>query len=84
MAYSKAYQTVVAGSVRETESIGYFKNNTITTPAGNVSVCRTGGSTVLPTITVDYLGSENVGKLPTTRTDALNSYDAGSNNVSMS
>ena len=41
--YSKAYQTVVAGRVREDEGIAYFGMNEITTPAGGFVMTRADG-----------------------------------------
>jgi hypothetical protein len=81
MAYSKAYQEVTAGRVREEEALGYLKDNKVTTLAGNFTTNRTGGSTQLPKITMDALRSENVGKTGS-REDALDAFDAGSNNSS--
>lgn len=61
MAYSKAYQTVVAGRTREDEAIGFFKKNRVATPAGSFEITAKGGKTQ-PTVDEDFLGDEDVGK----------------------
>jgi len=81
MGYSKAYQTVVAGRVREDEAIAYFGDNRFTTPAGNFDMVRTGGSTAQPVITKNWLGIEYVGKNTNRDVPLLEAYDAGSNQV---
>jgi len=43
MAYSKAYQTVTAGRVREDESIAFLGKNKIATPARVTSFTSMGG-----------------------------------------
>ena len=45
MAYSKSYQTVEAGRVREDESIPFFGKNKIATPARVTSFNSMGGNT---------------------------------------
>ena len=96
--YSKAYQQVTAGRVREDEAIAYFGKNEVTTPAGNFSVARTGGSVMQPVITKNQ-ANEFVGKIrPVTNLAATQAqivaanngnaiaegYNAGSNNVAKS
>jgi len=49
MSYSKAYQTVEAGRVREDEAIGFFGNNKIATSVRVTSFNSVGGQTQ-PTI----------------------------------
>ena len=61
MAYSRAYQQVTAGRVREDEAIAYFGKNEVTTPVGNFSTTRVGGSVAQPVITKNQ-SNEFVGK----------------------
>jgi hypothetical protein len=60
--YSKAYQTVTAGRVREDEAIQYFGKNRYTTPVGNFST-QPGGANTQPKITADHLNTEVAGKV---------------------
>jgi len=60
---STAYQQVIAGRVREDEQIGYFRENKITTPAGNFSTNRVGGSVAQPVVTQEPMRTENAGKI---------------------
>ena len=60
MAYSKAYQTVIAGRVREDESITMFRDNEIATPA-RITSFKTVGGKMQPTIEEDK-ANEFVGK----------------------
>ena len=60
--YSRAYQVVTAGRVREDEAIAYFGKNEVTTPAGNFQTARVGGSVQQPTITKNQ-SNEYVGKI---------------------
>jgi hypothetical protein len=78
---SNSYQTVIAGRVREDEGIGYFGQNKVTTPAGNFSVARTGGSVKEPKIVADFLNTENVGKNTNRDVPVLDTNKQGSNNV---
>jgi hypothetical protein len=70
MAYSKAYQTVTAGRVREDEAIGFFGQNEIATPARVTSFKSVGGQTQ-PTIVEDpneFVGkSVNLGGVTSTK-----------------
>ena len=80
MANEKAYQTVIAGRVREDEAIGFFGDNKIAVPGRTFVSVPTGGKTQ-PTIELIPLFHENVGKVGD-RSDALithlpNSYNAG-------
>ena len=61
MAYSKAYQQVVAGRVREDEAIGFFGNNEVATPVRTTSFESTGGKK-FPVGQVDHLRHPGVGK----------------------
>lgn len=45
MAYSKSYQTVTAGRVREDEAISFFGKNKIATPARVTNFVSQGGQT---------------------------------------
>lgn len=60
MAYSKAYQTVTDGRVREDEAVPFFKKNEVATPARITSFNSVGGQKQ-PTI-VEDLANEFVGK----------------------
>lgn len=62
MAYSKAYQQVIAGRVREDEQIAYFGKNEITTPVGSFVTARIGGSIQQPKIDKNQQ-NEFVGKI---------------------
>ena len=63
MAYPKAYQTVIAGRVREDEQIAFFGKNKVAVPGRVTSFNSTGGKKQ-PTIQKNWLGSEFVGKIP--------------------
>lgn len=73
MAYGKQYQEVVAGRVRETERIGFFKDNKIVGTGRTVTLAPTGGKTQ-PTIDKDFLGTEWVGKAENRDKPALHVY----------
>ena len=74
MSYSKAYQTVLAGKVREDEAIGFFGKNKVALPA-RVTSFNNMISGKEPTITKDYLASSQVGKPDAgTREPTLNTY----------
>lgn len=60
MSYSRAYQTVTAGRVREDEAITFLGKNKIATPARVTSFTSMGGQTPAPTITEG--ANEFVGK----------------------
>ena len=66
MAYSKAYQEIVAGKVRENEAISFFKDNKIALPARVTSFNSMGGAGTSPAIVADYLQNSNAGKIPAT------------------
>jgi hypothetical protein len=72
MPYSKAYQDVVAGRVRETEAIGFFRDNKVATPARVTSFQSTGGRK-LPSGEVDHLRHPGVGKRGTV-SDVIDMY----------
>lgn len=80
MAYSKAYQTVEAGRVRENESIGFFKDNKIATPARVTNFTSVGGKTQ-PTVETDHLQHTGVGKAGTV-SDNKAAYTPPGNQVS--
>lgn len=61
MAYSKAYQTVIAGRVREDE-VDFYGKNKVATPAGVYTTKSRGGVTKSPTFKKEYLKTEFVGK----------------------
>ena len=61
MPYSKAYQTVTAGRVRETEAIGFFRDNKVALPPRVTNFVAMGGKK-FPVGEYDYLGHEGIGK----------------------
>jgi hypothetical protein len=63
MAYSKSYQTVVAGRPREDEAISFLKKNCLAVPA------TTGRS--------EYQAVNPEEKQPTNKSDALNDPNVG-------
>ena len=79
MAYSKAYQTVVAGRVREDEAIAFFGDNKVATPA-RVTGFKTIQSRKQPVIDTDHLAHTGVGK-PGTTSDNKAAYNADGVNV---
>jgi hypothetical protein len=80
MAYSKAYQTVTAGRVREDEAIGFFGDNKVATPA-RVTNFQTASSRKQPVIDTDHLNHEGRGKTGTT-SDNKSAYNGDTVNVS--
>lgn len=77
--YSKAYQTVEAGRVREDEQIGFFGDNKVATPA-RVTGFKTIGGKTQPTLEGDPLQHPGVGK-PGTASDIVAAYNPPANNV---
>ncbi len=77
--YSKAYQTVTAGRVREDE-VTFFKDNKSAFPTGTFTTSRVGGSVQQPVITKEYLKMEEAGKIRSTNPYIAEAYIAGSNN----
>lgn len=74
MSYSKAYQTVIAGRVREDEQIGFYGHNEVALPPRVTSFTNM-ISGKEPTITKDFLASSDVGKPDGgTREPTLNTY----------
>jgi len=80
MAYSKAYQTVTAGRVREDEAIGFFGNNSIVTPA-RVSTITNRSAIKQPVVSTDHLQHPGIGKTGTT-SDNKSAYNPASLTVS--
>jgi len=81
--YSKAYQTVIAGRVREDEGIAYFGTNEVTTPAGGFVMTRADGDAdkEVPLI-AENLQNEEVGKQRSATGGAiLGGFASGSNNA---
>ena len=66
-------------SLRETESIAFFKNNSVAIPSGTFNLSVTGGKSQ-PTIEKNHLQHEGVGK-PGTESDVLEVYLPNSYNV---
>jgi len=79
MAYSKAYQEVVAGRVREDEAIAFFGDNKVATPARVTAFQSTGGKKQ-PTLETDHLRHTGVGKTGTT-SDNIAAYNPATQNV---
>ena len=79
MAYSKAYQEVVAGRVREDEAIGFFRDNDVASPA-RVFNLRNVGATKQPALTTDALQHTGVGKAGTT-SDNISAYKPDTFNI---
>lgn len=80
MAYSKSYQTVTAGRVREDEAIGFFGQNEVATPARVTSFNNVGGKKQ-PTLDTDHLQHEGVGKPGTVSTN-ISAYNPPTQNLS--
>lgn len=80
MGYSKAYQTVTDGKVREDEAIGFFGDNKVATPARVTSFNSVGGKKQ-PTIETDHLQHTGVGKAGTV-SDNKSAFNPPGNNVS--
>jgi len=78
MAYSRRYQQVIAGRVREDE-LAFFKNNAVALPP-NVFTTYPAAARKQPTIDKDYLGTENVGKNTNRNVPVLGAFNPGSNN----
>lgn len=77
--YSKAYQTVVAGVIREDESLAFFKDNEIATPARVTSFNNVGGK-VEPTLVTAHLDHVGIGKTGTT-SDNISAYNPAAVNI---
>lgn len=78
MAYSKRYQEVIAGRVREDE-LAFFKNNAVALPP-HVFTTYPASARKQPTVDADYLATENVGKNTNRTVPVLSTFNAGSNN----
>ena len=79
MSYSKSYQTVVAGRVREDESVPFFRKNEVATPARITSFNNIGGKPQ-PAIEKDVLQHTGIGKAGTI-SDNLSAYNSTGQNV---
>jgi len=77
--YSKAYQEVVAGCVREDEAIGFFGNNEVALPSRVTSFHPIAGKTQ-PTLETDHLNHPGVGKAGTT-SEEISAYNENPYNV---
>ena len=80
MAYSKAYQEVTAGRTREDESVSFFKDNKVATPARVTSFNNVGGKKQ-PTIETDVLQHPGIGKAGTV-SDNKSAYNSAAQNLS--
>jgi len=77
----KAYQTVIAGRVREDELLAFYGGNYSAFAPGIFNANRTGGSVVQPVLYKEHLKTEYVGKIRSSTGDAIvEAYDQGSNN----
>jgi hypothetical protein len=79
MAYSKSYQEVTAGRVREDEVIGFFGDNKVALPPRVTSFNSVGGKKQ-PTVETDHLAHEGVGKTGTTSSN-IGAYNPATQNV---
>ena len=76
MSDSKAYQTVIAGRVREDEGVPFFGLNQVAVPSGIRNSVNLDASEQ-PSITSLPLFDQNVGKKDD-RASGINTYDGGS------
>jgi len=85
MSYSKSYQTVIAGRVREDET-SFFGLNKVATPVGTFITNRVSGNGQIPQITKnENMKTEYAGKIrPTDGGSIAEAMLSGSNNSSMS
>jgi len=81
MAYSKAYQTVTAGRVREDEAISFYGDNKVASPARVFASNVVGGKTQ-PTIDTDYLNDPGMGKGTSERDPVKSAYNSNKYNQS--
>jgi hypothetical protein len=81
MPYSKSYQQVVAGRVREDEAIGFFRYNKVAAP-GRVFANYEIGGKKQPTVDVDYLVDTGVGKVVAERDPVKSAYNPNKYNQS--
>jgi len=72
MAYSKAYQEVIAGRVREDEQIAFYGQNDVAVP-GRVVAFVNQSAREEPVIAKDFLNTDRVGKRNNT-VPALDTY----------
>jgi hypothetical protein len=80
--YSKAYQEVVAGRVREDEQIAFFGKNKVATPARTTNFVAQGGRKQ-PTIVPNHMtGDTGMGKQVDQRDPDLVTNDDESYNLS--
>ena len=77
MPYSKRYQTVIAGRVRDDELRFVFKNKSALPPG--LFTAKSVSASPQPVVKIDPLRSENIGKSGN-RTDNKAAYDSGSVN----
>jgi hypothetical protein len=78
MAYSRAYQVVIAGRTREDE-LGFFKLNQVASPARVFSMFPLGGKKQ-PTVDSQYLEDNAVGKA-SGRKPLLSAFNPNGNNI---
>lgn len=80
MSYSKAYQTVEAGRVREDEAIGFYGDNKVALPTRVTSFTPVGAKKQ-PTLEKDYLHHPGVGKAGT-ESEEIGAYNESPYNIS--
>lgn len=68
-------------SLRETESIAFFRDNKIATPARVTSFNNVGGVTQ-PTVKINYMQDTGIGKKNDQRDPDKSAYNTGSYNLS--
>ena len=59
--YSRAYQQVLSGRVREDEAIGFYGHNSVALPPKVTTFVNMSASKE-PTVTKDFLGTDRAGK----------------------
>jgi len=80
MSYSKAYQTVVAGRVREDEAIGFYGENKVALPARVTSFTPVGANKQ-PTLAKNNLNHPGIGKAGT-ESEEIAAYNENPYNIS--
>jgi hypothetical protein len=81
MGYSKAYQTVVAGRVREDEAIAFFGDNKVAV-AGRTFANPVIGGKKQPTVDTDYMHDTGMGKAVAQRDPLKDAYNPNKYNQS--
>lgn len=79
MSSSKAYQTVVAGRVRE-DDLPFFRNNLVPTISGRLAQFRPSSVRKEPVGRPDFLNTDNAGKATDRDVSWPNSYTGDGTN----